>query len=436
MAQVRPAPEQGRLNDTGFRRLLALVACALLSTSAAAPAHADPTLSLADAERLAIERDAVLQQLSAEAAGMRNRAVAEGQLMDPKLRFGAVNVPTNTFSLTEEDMTMVEIGVTQEFPAGRTRELARKRMTQIATASEAASNDRRRIVQREVRRTWVELAYLAAARDLVASQETWVAQMRNAALARYSSGEGKQLEVLQAGLDVAMLREQELDLDRDETMQRAKLVRWLGEEDAARAGPFTLPARADVKPLADLEGGLQQHPAQLDYELRIEAAQTAVDLARQANKPGWMLDLGYGIRGGQMDGKDRPDMLTAMVSVDLPLFRSNRQDREIAAARAEAQGLHEMHTDHQREMRAMLDEAWGVVRRTGDLERFYETDLVPLADQSVQAALLAYRSNRAMVDEVVTARRTALETKLKHLRLSADRAQAQYEVDYLVGEQP
>jgi hypothetical protein len=41
-----------------------------------------------------------------------------------------------------------------------------------------------------------------------------------------------------------------------------------------------------------------------------------------------------------------------------------------------------------------------------------------------------------MVDEVVIARRTALETKLKHLRLSADRAQARYGLDYLVGEQP
>ncbi|NJD31359.1 MAG: hypothetical protein FIB04_05680 [Gammaproteobacteria bacterium] len=435
MAQVRPAPAQGRLIDRLSSPLRVLVACVVFGAWATAP-RAEPTLSLADAARLAIERDGVLQQLSAEAAGMRERAIAEGQLMDPRLRFGAVNVPTNSFSLTAEDMTMVEIGVTQEFPSGRTRELSRKRMTQVATASEASASDRRRVVQREVRRVWVELAYLAAARELLASQESWVEQMRNAARARYASGEGKQLEVLQAGLDVAMLHEQQLDLDKDETMQRAKLVRWLGEEDAARAGPFKLPARAEVAPLPELEGRLAQHPAQLDYERRIEAARTAVDLARQSNKPGWMLDLGYGIRGGQMDGKDRPDMLTAMVSMDLPLFRSNRQDREIAAARAEEQGLHEMHADHQREMRAMLDEAYGVVRRIGDLEHFYETDLLPLADQSVQAALLAYRNNRAMVDEVVAARRTALETNMKHLRLSADRAQAQYEVDYLVGEQP
>ncbi len=84
----------------------------------------------------------------------------------------------------------------------------------------------------------------------------------------------------------------------------------------------------------------------------------------------------------------------------------------------------------------MLEEAWAVADRTGQLENFYENDLVPLADQSVQAALLAYRNNRAMIDDVVTARRVALETNLKHLRMSADRAQAQYDVDYLAGEEP
>jgi outer membrane protein TolC len=137
-----------------------------------------------------------------------------------------------------------------------------------------------------------------------------------------------------------------------------------------------------------------------------------------------------------MGGESRPDMLTAMVSFDLPLFRANRQDREVSAARAETRALHEMHDDHQREMLAMLAEAWSVADRTAELERFYETDLLPLAEQSVQAALLAYRSNRAMIDEVVSARRASLETSLKHLRLVADRAQAQYDVDYLVGEAP
>jgi len=435
MSQVHPAPAEGR--SAGFdssitRSLTAVVVLCLCAVSSPRAAG----LSLAEAEHLAIERDAVLRQLESESLAMRERAVAEGQLMDPKMRFGAVNVPVDSWSLDAEDMTMVEVGLSQEFKPGRSRELARRRMEQSAAAAEATAGDRRRTVQREVRRVWVELAYLARARELIASQVDWVEQMRSSARARYASGEGKQLEVLQAGLDVAMLREQQLDLDRDEAMRRTQLVRWLGDEEAAQAGPFTLPARSDLEPLATLEERLHRHPAQMDFERRIEAAETSVDLAQQMKKPGWMLDVSYGLRSGTMDGESRPDMMSAMVTFDLPFFRSNRQDREVAAARAEARSLHEMHEDHQRDMQAMLAEAWSVADRTGQLERFYESELVPLADQSIQAALLAYRSNRAMVDEVITARRTALDTWLKHLRLVADRAQAQFDVDYLVGEEP
>jgi outer membrane protein TolC len=394
-------------------------------------------VTLAEAERVAVDRDAVLRQLAAETDAMRQRAIAESQLMDPKLKFGATNVPVDSLSLDAEDMTMLEVGVSQEFPAGHTRKLTRQQMEQSADAAEATAADRRRTVRREVRRVWVELAYIATARELLAGQESWVEQMRTSAKSRYAAGEGKQLDVLQAGLDAAMLREQQLDLERDEAMRRAQLARWIGDENAARAGPFAMPARSAPEPLSVLEARLMAHPAQMDYEHRIEAASTAIDLAREKKKPGWMLDVSYGFRSGaDAFGMNRPDLVSAMVTMDLPLFRSNRQERQIGAAVAEARGLHEMHEDHRREMHAMLEEAWSAAGKTGELERFYETDLLPLAEQSVEAALLAWRGNRGMIDEVVTARRVGLETRLKHLRLSADRAQAQYDLDYLAGDEP
>ena len=401
-----------------------------------APLASAGALTLADAERIAVERDAMVRQFSAEAEAMRERGVAMSQLMDPKLRVGAVNVPVDSFSFTAEDMTMVEVGVSQEFPAAGVRKLTRQKMEQSAAAAEAMVTDRRRTVQREVRRVWAELAYIAGARELLSSQATWVEQMRASARARYASGEGKQLDVLQAGLDAAMLREQQLDLDRDDAMRRAQLARWIGD-DAATAGPFSLPARADIPPLGVLEERLMQHPAQADYEHRIDAAKTEVELAEASKRPGWMLDVSYGLREGEDPfGMKRSDMLSAMVTVDLPVFRGNRQDREVSAALAEQRGLHEQHDDHRREMHAMLEEAWATARKTGDLEKFYESDLLPLADQSIEAALLAWRSNRAMIDEVVAARRVALETRMKHLRLAADRAQAQFDIDYLAGEAP
>jgi outer membrane protein TolC len=430
---LRPAPGPGATRSPRRRGGFALLAFLTLPLlhPAIVPAQ---VLSLADAERIALERDAMLRQMAAEAEAMRQRAVMDGQLMDPKLRVGAINVPVDTFSLRDEDMTMLEVGVSQEFAPGDSRQLARKRMEQSASAMEAVAVDRRRLVRREVRKLWTQLAFVTAARDLLDTQTEWVDQMRQSARTRYASGEGKQLDVLQAGLDAAMLREQRLDLDRDEAMARSQLSFWIGTDEAATATPTGLPARADVEPLATLEQRLAVHPAQADYERRLDAADTAIAIAQEKRKPGWMFDVSYGFRQ-DMDDMSRPDMLSAMVTVDLPLFRANRQDREVNATRAEARSLHEQHADHLREMQAMLHEAWSVATRTAELEQFYEKELLPLAEQSVQAALLAWRGNRAMIDEVVMARRVALETRTKHLRLAADRALAQYEIDYLAGEE-
>jgi outer membrane protein TolC len=391
-------------------------------------------LTLAESERIAVDRDAMLREMRAQGAAMRERAVMDGQLMDPQLRVGAVNVPVDSFSLDKEDMTMLEVGVVQEFKPGHSRQLSRKQMEQLAAAMDATALDRERIVRREVRKLWTQLAYVGAARSLLVEQTSWVEQMRQSAKARYASGEGRQLDMLQAGLDAAMLREQQLDLDRDDAMYRSQLSFWLGVDEAARVQPTGLSPRVELEPLATLQARLTEHPAQLDYMRRIDAAHTAADVARELRKPAWMLDVSYGFRQDAPDGMSRPDMLSAMFTVGLPLFRGDRQDRAVSAARLEAQGLDERHGDHEREMQAMLTEAWNTVYRTAELERFYETDLLPLADQSVKAALLGWSSNRTMLEEVVMARRLALETNMKHLRLAADRALAQHDIDYFAGD--
>ena len=48
------------------------------------PLHAATDgLTLAESERIAIERDAMLREMHAQGAAMRERAVMDGELMDP-----------------------------------------------------------------------------------------------------------------------------------------------------------------------------------------------------------------------------------------------------------------------------------------------------------------------------------------------------------------
>ena len=166
MTHPRIGPATGHRRTAPWSRRpvrITLLAC-LLAGIAAPGATTAQDLSLADAERMALERDAMLRGMDANAEAMRQRAVMDGQWMDPELRVGAVNVPVNSFSLDAEDMTMVEVGVSQEFAPGDSRHMQRKRMELSAMAMEATAEDRRRVVRREVRKLWTELAYVGAAR--------------------------------------------------------------------------------------------------------------------------------------------------------------------------------------------------------------------------------------------------------------------------------
>jgi len=89
---------------------------------------AQPALTLEHALQLAQQRSHALVAQDASAAAARNMAVGAGQLPDPVIKGGIINLPVSgadRFSLTRDFMTMRSIGVMQEF-AGADKRLARR----------------------------------------------------------------------------------------------------------------------------------------------------------------------------------------------------------------------------------------------------------------------------------------------------------------------
>jgi hypothetical protein len=101
--------------------------CLFLVALAPVVAPAQAALTLAEAERLALEQAPALGRSQAEVAASRERTVYAGELPDPQLTLGALNVPTDSYRLDQEDMTMLMLGLRQAVPPGKTRRLRRQR---------------------------------------------------------------------------------------------------------------------------------------------------------------------------------------------------------------------------------------------------------------------------------------------------------------------
>lgn len=408
-------------------------ALAALMTSSLAGA----TLDLPTAERLALQRDLSAPSLQASAQALNERAVAEGQLPDPRLKLGAMNLPVDSFDRDQEPMTQMQVGVQQTFPPGQTRQLRQRRTLSLAEAGSARAQARRLAVEREVRLQFLELYYLVHAGAIVDRSQALFQQLAEVTESQYAAGRKNQQDVLRASVELALLEDRRTRIRTQEDEVRAALARLIGPEPARQSLDGAFPRLTEPSRPEALEAALPGHPLMRVEEGQVKANQLAVGLARERYKPGWMLDLTYGDRTGENpDGTDRDDFFSAMVLLDIPLFTDKRQDRQLAASQQELAAAQLNRDDRLLELKGMLEADYAQWLRLGQRIRLYEEQVLPQAEQHALASLQAYQSGVTDFSGLMRARLNELDSRLTALRLRVDRAKTQARLLYLMGEQP
>ena len=392
----------------------------------AVPLTAGAALTLAEAERLALEQAPTLARARANVSASAERTVYEGRLPDPQLTTGFVNVPTDSYNLRQDDMTMTMVGVRQSFPPGDTLNLKSRRAERELTREEARLEAERRNLLRQVRQTWLEIYYLNHSLRLLGETRRLQQKQLEAAEGRYRAAADMQQALSRARQALARVNEREPMLKAQIARARAQLGRWIGDA-AALALPVALPALPVPAPDFDAV----RHPELLAAEAMHNAARLEVDMARQEYKPGWMLDLQYGFRRPMPDGTERPDMVTAMVTLDLPIFRSKRQDRRLAEKQALESGARLETEDKRRELVAMHQSMRAEYEALAARARIFEEQLLPAIRREAQVTVAGFARDQTEYRE---AQMKALEAEQEYTRVRVDLAKTQAELLYLTGE--
>ncbi len=415
------------MKPTSFVLLPALLAT-FWSTAASA------ALSLTEAERLALEADPVIQATEARAESLREDAVADGQLPDPKLRIGLYNLPLDSFDISQEPTTQLRFGYLQAIPRGDTLEYRQRRTEWLANAQSARAKAERRRVQQAVREKFLEVFFQVRAAAIVRESRRLFEQLVDVTRYQFAAGRVTQQDVLRAQLELSRLDDRETKIRNREETQRASLATWIGEAAWQPLSP-ELPVLPRLPEKAVIATSLDRHPLLAFKSAQEESHRQGVQIAREQYKPGWNLGIEYRKRFGENpDGSDRTDMMAAMVTFDLPFFTGQRQDKRLNASLQKATAARLDKADTRRKLEAMLAREYANWERLGERHRLYETRLVREARANADAALKAYQSGLTEFTTLMRARLTELDVRLAELRIWTDRAQAQARLLYLLTE--
>ena len=399
---------------------------ALLVIFAATDGFADSRapLTLAEAEDIALRDEPGLSEFRATADALTEQSVAAGQLPDPMLRLGLANYPINGGNFRTEGMTQAQLGIRQTFPRGRLRSMSTAQFSALATAQREFRQARMRSVLAATRTAWLEIYYWQRAEQVLAESRPLFVDLLNVTQSMYAVGRKTQSDVLRAELELRRLDDRLIDATRSRSAAQGGLSQWLAK-DAYRPPANKLPDWEQLPQLTVLQENLASHPRLYAADAQIEARRAQVGIAEEKGKPGWALDIGYGYRDGLLpNGEPRSDFVSLSVVIDLPMFRKNRQDRDLAAAlsarRAAASGKQRVAADLRSQLNIEYAQWTELTRRLA----LYEIDILGLSASRAEAAMLAYQSESGDFSDVMSGQIDLLNTRLEHIRIQVSRAQS------------
>lgn len=382
-------------------------------------------LSIDMALNAVAERSLHIGAHAASASSSREMAVVASKLPDPVLRMSLDNVPVDgraQWSLQQDFMTMQTIGLMQTFVPREKRNALADRYEQEARVADAEKLVELAALQRAAAQAWLDRYYQERTLDLLNEQRAEALLLVDTTEAVYSSGQVSQMDVFSARAESAavddLIEEAEIELSN----AVAKLERWIGESAQLPLAP--LPELADIEPQT-YDGTTQAELGWLAQQEELAVAETLV--ARMSRRPDWSVELMYGKRGPAFE-----DMLSLGVSVPLQLGRKDKQDRELAASLAKLENVQRLQAEQVRDYRLQI-QTWLSSWR-GNQERLqrYDTTLLPLAQQRTEAALSAYRGNRAALSEVLDARQAEIELQLVRTNLEWETASLWAQLRFLM----
>lgn len=423
-------------------------------------AHAQTASAIDSLVRHATTVNSTIRSAAMRAEAARQRVGPVASWPDPMLMLGVMNVmiggerrSAHATPMGPDPMRMNVVGLEQTVPFPRKLSLARRAAEARVREAEAELGRIRLEVSARVRAAYYEAAFQTRALEVVDRNADILSSLIAASEARYVSAGGSQVEVLNArveatrlGETAAALREARraavarlngvleretstvVDADFPPELIRAAApassaqAKFVSTALGARAAGSPLKTPEELQLLArDFSPVLMRHRALIEMEL------AEAELAGREFLPDVTASLEYGQR------PNLPDMISARLSLPLPIFKRRKQDQLAAAARTDVVAA-------EAEFVAVEQELFGrIAELHADLElqrtrlALYVGALIPQGQATVQASLATFQSGRTSLFEVLTHQATLFRYETEYFRALADFAKALAELEQIVG---
>ncbi|HID36717.1 MAG TPA: TolC family protein [Ghiorsea sp.] len=401
--------------------------------------------SLANAEEqsLTLSKAIELVQQSAVVSARQERAKAwafkpeqVGSLPDPILSLGALSFPVDTFNRDQENMTQLQVGISQALPfpgkLGQKEASARH----MANAARYDLNELKSQLVSQVQVRWWNLFYADRALEIVLKNQELLRQFIRIAETKYKVGKGLQQDVLLAQLELSKLLDSHIQWVAIRNQEQARLNALLNQ---VASKTIVLPQSVDEQlPALASEQTLRQQamtarPMLAKQQQYIYSAEAEVHVAEKEYYPDFKLGVSYGLReSNPVTGLDRADLTSVTLSMSIPF--GVIQDAQLGQRKAETAQAEFAYLDAQARVQAEVGVEVANYLKAKDQVSLFKQGIIPQAQQTVASMLAAYQVNKVDFLNLVRTQITLYNYETQYWKVLAQAKQSLARLDAAVGK--
>ena len=384
------------------------------------------SLNSAIDEALGSNPEILSAKRSYEAASARIRQAAS--LDDPMLELGYDKIYADRM-LTGD--TMKSYAISQDIPFPTKLYLRAKIASKIAKMSYENYKAKEKEIIARTKSAYAELFYIYRSIEINKENKGILDQFSQSATARYSKGLGTQGDALKAQVELAIVDTELVILEQKRVTAQARLNILLNKDPKEELGiPVPEEAIRFDSTLDECYALTEQNNPELKaYRYAIEKGKAAYDLSINEFMPDFTVKFQQMVK----DGKAEEDSWAGMLGVTIPLWFFQKQVFGVKGMKSELEMLEAEYAAKEKAVLFDVRDAYARVEANKKLVELYETAFLPQAEETLNASIKGYESDKTDFPALLDSRRMLVDFKLKHYNAILDLRIALADLERAIG---
>ena len=385
---------------------------------------------------LALQVSPKLKMLNYKYYAAKSRIEVNSNLPDPMLTLGLANLPTNTFSFTQEPMTGKIIGLSQAVPfPGKLSAVENVASKDVEIVQQEVDDSRNEIIK-NVSQNYYELIYVRKAIDVANENSKLLNEVAKVVRTNYSVAKASQQNLFKVELEITNLNDKIVELKNKENSLLAIINAQLLRKQDVPVYTDDLPSIKYYEYTQKQLDSMSVHnrPFLTGIELAKQKAVLQEKLARYDFYPNFNFSIQYSQRD-RIAATNMPlaDFASFFIGISLPFNYGGKVSSKIE----ESEAMQNMYNEQYNLSLQVLNSNFGssVSKLNSLRERIKLTEdaELPQAQQTFSTSLSSYQVGQVDFINVIDAQSKLYQVETNLYRLKTDYLKEIEELKFLTG---